>query len=220
MVASLMSEQDEGSTPQRPDHATLFLIASAQHGHFTADQAAACGISPPLLQHHLRTGRYRRVAWGLYRFRDYPESAEDDLCAAWLAAGRDHAVVSHASALALLDLSDVIPDGYHLTVPRARRNVRVFPGTLLHTTTRPFAPTDLTERAGMVVTAPARTILDAAAYGIGPEQIVLAIGQAVQRAQIDLAALNVAAKGYSRRVATLIRDATALADARGGEADS
>jgi predicted transcriptional regulator of viral defense system len=202
-------EQAEAGVSQRPDHAELFLIASTQHGYFTAAQAEECGISPALLQHHLRTGRYQRIAWGLYRFRDFPESADDDLCAAWLAAGRAHAVVSHASALALLDLSDVIPDGYHLTVPRARRNARALPGTILHTTTRPFGATDLTERAGMRVTSPARTILDAAVYGIGPEQITLAIEQAARRAQLDPAALNVVAVSYSRRVAALIREASA-----------
>ena len=196
---------------QRPDHASLFLIASTQHGYFTAEEAAACGISPALLQHHLRAGRYRRIAWGLYRFRDFPDSAGDDLCAAWLAAGRDHAVVSHMSALALLDLSDVIPAGYHLTVPRARRNVRSLPGTVLHTTTRPFDAADLTERAGMRVTAPMRTILDASAYGVGPEQIALAIEQAARRAQLDPLALNTAASSYSRRVAALIREATVMA---------
>lgn len=194
---------------QRPDHAGLFLVASTKHGYFTADQAAECSISPTLLQHHLRTGRYRRIAWGLYRFRDFPDSAEDDLCAAWLAAGRDHAIVSHTSALALLDLSDVIAEGYHLTVPRARRNVRVLPGTVMHTTTRPFGAADVTERAGMRVTSPLRTILDAAAYGVGPEQIALAVEQAARRAQLDPVALNAAAATYSRRVAALIREAAA-----------
>lgn len=193
----------------RPDHADLFLIASTQHGYFTSAQAEACGISAALLQHHLRSGRYRRIAWGLFRFRDFPDSAEDDLCAAWLAAGRDRAVVSHTSALALLDLSDIIPDGFHLTVPRARRNVRTLPGTILHTTDRPFTPIDLTERAGMSVTTPGRTILDATAYGAGPEQIALAIEQAVQRAQLDPEALRAAAASYSRRVEALIREATA-----------
>jgi len=209
MPANLAQRYPNTAREQRPDHAGLFLIVSTQHGYFTADQAAEYGISPTLLRHHLRAGRYRRIAWGLYRFRDFPDSPEDDLCAAWLAAGRDHAVVSHASALALLDLSDVIPDGYHLTLPRARRNVRVLLGTLLHTTARPFGADDVTERAGMRVTAPLRTILDAAAYGVGPEQIALAIEQAARRAQLDPVALNVVAATYSRRVAALIREATA-----------
>jgi predicted transcriptional regulator of viral defense system len=209
MSATHVPEQTGSALRQQPDHAALFLIASTQHGHFTADQAAECGISSTLLQHHLRTGRYRRIAWGLYRFRDFPDSAKDDLCAAWLAAGRDHAVVSHTSALALLDLSDVIPDGYHLTVPRARRNVRTLPGTILHTTNRPLGAIDLTERAGMRVTAPMRTILDAAVYGVGPEQIALAIEQAARRSQIDPVALGAAATTHSRRVAALIYEATA-----------
>jgi hypothetical protein len=40
-----------------------------------------------------------------------------------LAVGKDAAGVSHETALDLLDLSDVIPDTVHLTVPRTRRGL-------------------------------------------------------------------------------------------------
>jgi predicted transcriptional regulator of viral defense system len=44
-----------------------------------------------------------------------------------LAIGSEESVVSHQSALALLDRSDVIPSGIHVTVPRRRRGYRADP---------------------------------------------------------------------------------------------
>jgi len=87
--------------------------------------------------------------------------------AAWLAVGKETAVVSHESALALLDLSDVIPKAVHLTVPRSRRHLPTIPGVKVHTTTRPLGAGDVVERDGVRVTSAARTILDAAGAGDG-----------------------------------------------------
>jgi predicted transcriptional regulator of viral defense system len=109
-------------TPSGPDRAQLFEVASEQGGYFTAEQARACGYSWALLSHHVKSGRFIRLRRGLYRYREYPSSPREDVLAAWLAVGKDRAVVSHESALDLLDLSDVIPDTAHLTVPRSRRN--------------------------------------------------------------------------------------------------
>src|SRR5216683_4139022 len=106
---------------QKPDSACLFEVASSQHGFFTAAQARTCGFGTDLLTHHTRSGRFRRVHRGVYRLRDYPSSAHEDVVAAWLSAGRNRAVASHDSALELHELSDVIPDAVHLTVPRSQR---------------------------------------------------------------------------------------------------
>jgi predicted transcriptional regulator of viral defense system len=91
------------------------------------------------------------------------------------------AAVSHESALELLKLSDVIPNAVHLTVPRSRRNLPSVPGVKIHTTSRPLRPGDLTFRDGMIVTSATRTILDAAEAGTAPEQIELAVVQAIRR---------------------------------------
>src|SRR5947209_6792745 len=131
---------------QKPDVTCLFAIASSQHGLFTASQASDCGYPTNLLRHHVRSGRFRRVHRGVYRLRDYPSSAKEDVAAAWLAVGRDSAVVSHESALALYDLSDIIPDAIHLTVPRSRRYLPSLLGVQLHTTTHPPGPSDVVER--------------------------------------------------------------------------
>src|SRR5215211_3126642 len=153
----------------RPDRARLFEIASEQGGYFTAEQARACGYSWALLSHHVKSGRFIRVRRGLYRYREYPSSPREDVLAAWLTLGKASAVVSHDSALDLLDLSDVIPDAAHLTVPRSRRNLPMLPGVKIHTTTRPFGPGELAYRDGMVVTSPTRTILDAAEAATAPD---------------------------------------------------
>lgn len=160
---------------ERPDHLYLYEISAEQHGYFTAAQARACDFSSRLLAHHVAGGRYERVRWGFYRLRAYPSGPRDEVVAAWLAVGKELAVVSHDSALDLLDLSDVIPDAVHLTVSRARRTFRPLPGTVVHTTTRPFGTGDLSEREGIRLTGPVRTILDAAEIGVGPEQIELAL---------------------------------------------
>jgi predicted transcriptional regulator of viral defense system len=177
-----------------PDAAGLFLLASEQGGYFTSAQAHAYGYNKQLLAHHAMTGRFRRRRRGLYRLRDYPSSPREEVMAAWLAAGKDQAVVSHESALDLLGLSDVVPSSIHLLVPRARRWFRAPPGVTLHTTTHPLSAADVVLRQGMRITAPLRTILDVAAAGTAPEQVILAITQAHERGMLVAAHLRQAAR--------------------------
>ncbi len=191
----------------RPDHSRLFEIASEQGGYFTAEQARECRYSWALLAHHVKSRRFLRVRRGLYRYREYPSSPREDVLAAWLAVGKESAVVSHDSALDLLDLSDVIPDAAHLTVPRSRRNLPTLPGVRIHTTVRPLRPSDVTHRDGMVVTSAARTILDAAEAGTAPDQVELAVVEAVERGLAAPDQLRRDAAGRGRRVATLVAGA-------------
>jgi predicted transcriptional regulator of viral defense system len=130
---------------RRPNRADLFDLATEQHGYFTAAQAARCGYASDMLTYHVKQGTFQRVHRGVYRFRDFPFSTREDLVAAWLAVGKDVAVVSHESALDLWDLSDVVPDAVHLTIPRARRSRarRPPPGVIIHTTARPWENGDV-----------------------------------------------------------------------------
>jgi predicted transcriptional regulator of viral defense system len=170
---------DDMST--KPDHRCLFLEASAQHGYFTAAQARDCGLSWDLLSDGAKRGKYQRVRRGLYRLRDYPTAPREEVAAAWLAAGRDVAVVSHESALELLDLSDVIPNAIHLTVPRSKRYLSIGPDVKIHTVSKPFGPLDVIQREGIRVTSATRTILDSVETGTALEQIEMAIWQATVR---------------------------------------
>ena len=112
--------------------------------------------------------------------------------AAWLAAGKESAVVLHESALELLGLSDVAPATIHLRVPRDRRWTRALPGLTAHTADDTLAPDEVVTRQGLRITAPARTILDVADADMAPEQVIMAVGQARERGMV-IAALVTAA---------------------------
>jgi predicted transcriptional regulator of viral defense system len=185
----------------------LFHIASGQAGYFTAAQARECGFSRALRSHHTKGGRFIHIRHGLYRFHEYPSSPREHVLAAWLSVGKDVSVVSHESALDLLDLSDVIPDAVHLTVPRSRRSLPSMPGVKIHTTGRPIGPEERWIRDGIAVTSATRSILDAAENGADPEQIELAVAQAVERGLAGAVELRLAASDRSRRVAHLIAGA-------------
>lgn len=192
----------EASGTGGPDDELLFAIASSQSGYFTAAQAHEAGFSVRLLQHHAVRGRFRRIHRGVYRLRDYPSSSHDEVMAAVMAVG-GHAVVSHESALDLLDLSDVIPNAIHLTVPRTKRHSPRLPG-VVHTTTRPLGPSDVVVRDGMRVTSPIRTVLDTAEAGVGPEQVEAAIRDAERRGLLTFRQLIAAAQTRPARVRGLI----------------
>ena len=192
---------------KRPDRMCLFNVASGQAGHFTAEQARGCGYSRALLSHHAKTGRFIRVRHALYRLREYPSSPREHVLAAWLAVGKEVAVVSHESALDLLDLSDIIPDAVHLTVPRSHRSLPSIPGVKIHTTERPLGASERQVRDGMVVTSAVRSILDTAEKGAAPEQIELAVAQAVERGLTTEDEIQRSATGRARRVVELIEGA-------------
>jgi len=190
-----------------PNARGLFALSSEQAGYFTSAQAHAQGYSAQLLGYHAERGRFERVRRGLYRLRDYPSSPREELMAAWLAAGRESAVVSHESALEVLGLSDVVPATIHLLVPRGRRWVRALPGVTVHTTADDLAPDEIVTRQGLRITAPTRTILDVADAGTAPEQVIMAVEQAQARGMIIAARLRVAAARRDRRVRGLIERA-------------
>src|SRR5713101_6400593 len=105
----------------REPHRTLFAIALAQGGYFTAKQAKQAGYDYPHLDYHIAAGNFVRVNHGLYRFAGLPPSEHDDPVhlSLWSRNRADEpkAVVSHETALALHDLGEVLPTKIHLTVP-------------------------------------------------------------------------------------------------------
>ncbi len=153
--------------------------AYQQGGYFNAGQARAHGVSRQLLDHHVGRGRFERVRRGLYRVQGFPTADHDDMREVWMAVGGAGALLSHDSALALLDLSDSIPDAVHLLVPRRHRGLRPAPGVIVHT--RPDSEDiAIIWRDGLPLTAPARTLLDVADR-IQPEQLSMAVRQALRR---------------------------------------
>jgi len=74
-----------------------------------------------------------RVRRGVYRLVHFPAGDYEDLTTVWLWS--EHmGVFSHQTALALHDLSDVLPSQVHLTLPNTwrSRRLRVPEGVVLH----------------------------------------------------------------------------------------
>jgi len=193
----------QGPSP-KPNRTQLYEIASGQGGHFTTEQARSSGYSRALISHHARSGLFMRLHRGLYRFREYPSAQHEDVLAVWLALGKDIAVVSHDSAFEILGLSDVIPNNIHVTVPRSKRNLTSRPGVKVHTTLKTIAKEDMVIRDGIIVTSPVRSILDAAEVGVAPEQIEIAVAQAINRGLATARQLREKAHERGRRVDKLI----------------
>jgi predicted transcriptional regulator of viral defense system len=187
-----------------PDSSALHRLAYSQEGLFTARQAQGRGYSAQLLAHHARTGRFARVRRGLYRLSDYPTGEHEEIRAAWLAVGMERAIVSHESALVLHGLSDVLPNTVHLLVSREHRGIRAPAGVTLHTATEVLPDDEIATRYGIRVTTPARSIIDAAGSGTAPEQIQMAIHQALEQGRVTPSQLASQAERHGSQVAILV----------------
>lgn len=159
-----------------PDHQGLYLLAEQQAGYFSPSQARQAGFSRSLLSYHHNTGHFARVRSGVYRLAQFPASPHEDLHIACLQVGPE-AVVSHDSALALYELSDLLPAEVHVTAPRSAS--RRHPGLRLHTNR--LRQEDVTRYEGLPVTTVQRTLADVAATGLADEQVRPAIQEALRR---------------------------------------
>jgi predicted transcriptional regulator of viral defense system len=184
---------------QRPDHGALYELAEQQAGYFTARQARLAGFSRSLLAYHRGTGRFERVRPHVYRLARFPASPHEDLCVAWLEAGPD-AVISHDSALALYNLSDLLPGAIHLTVPRTASRGRQ--GLRLHT--KRLLREEVTRYEGIPVTTVLRTLRDVAAAGLADEQVGQAIREALRRGLVTRESLRELTARRSGRIARLV----------------
>jgi predicted transcriptional regulator of viral defense system len=103
------------------------------------------------------------------------------------------AVVSHDTALALHELSDVMPRRIHLTVPPSFRKATPR-GSVLHRAT--LADGDIEQRDGYEMTSPLRTLVDVATESsVTDEQLGKAIQEAMERGMVRKSKLAAAAAG-------------------------
>ncbi len=202
----------------RPDHQGLWRVAQEQGGYFTSAQALTCNISRRMISHYARTGRYERISAGLYRLRDFPTSRHEEALVGWLSVGADRAVISHETALDLYDLTDIIPDAVHVTVPRRMRWLRAPEGVIVHTTAHPPERDDVTAMDGMRVTGPERTLLDVAELGTAPEQVIVGIRAALAHGLVSAPHILARARDRGIRVEHLVK--LAIDDAVGAEQDT
>jgi predicted transcriptional regulator of viral defense system len=113
----------------------------------------------------------------------------EELVIAWLWSDRQ-GVLSHETALALHDLSDVLPHRVHLTLPSGwrKRRFRVPENIVLHHADVP--PRDRAWVGAVPTTGPARTLNDCASAGTSPGLLRQAARQALHRGIVTRAELG------------------------------
>jgi predicted transcriptional regulator of viral defense system len=126
---------------------------------------------------------------GIYRVSHLPAQDDENLVVLWLWSQR-RGVFSHRTALALHELSDILPGTIDLTLPaeEARRRRRVPDGVRLHHADVP--PSARTWVGHVPVTSVVRTLRDCAALPISHELLAQAIRDTDARALATKAELE------------------------------
>lgn len=192
----------------------LYQIASLQQGYFTSRQAKEVGYSDSRFSYHVKRGRWIREGRGIYRLANYPIGNRADLVywSLWSCnrSGEVQGVFSHQTALAIHDLSDVMPASYHLTVPKQFRRFHKTPKNLrLHL--NDLQATDVLEFEGYRVTTPERTVYDVLLEEtISDEVVIQALSDGLQKGVISLGFLTQLANELdSERVKRIVNTVTA-----------
>ena len=195
----------------------LYETAHAQGGFFTARQARESGYGDSVHPYQVRSGNWVREARGVYRLGQFPTPSRPDLMVwqLWSRNRQDEpqGVFSHATALALHDLSDVMPAKLDMTVPPGFRRMAAIPDVLRLRHAR------LTDREvhtidGVRVTTPLRTLIDVIAEGvIATELQVQAVDEAlrrglVMRRQLEAAPVSTRARQRIDRILKQVPDAS------------
>jgi predicted transcriptional regulator of viral defense system len=106
----------------------------------------------------------------------FPASPYEDLHIASLRAGSE-SVVSHESALAVYELSDIIPTKTHIIIPRTGSRRRK--GIQLHT--NKLQADEITQREGLRITTVERTIADVIVGDLSYQHAEQAVQEALKR---------------------------------------
>src|SRR3990172_364625 len=185
----------------KPDYNRLYEFAEEQAGYFTAAQAHGVGFSWERLTNSVKSGKFLRITAGVYRLAQFPRHPHEDLFYTWLSVG-PNSVISHESALAFYDLSDVLPSEIHVIVPRtaSRRREKI----RLHTNR--LASDEVIVRGGLRVTTVARTIADVGSSGFAEELVRQAIREALRRGLVSQSELTSQAERRGGRVKRIILD--------------
>jgi predicted transcriptional regulator of viral defense system len=176
-------------------------LLGEQQGYFSIDQAHAAGISSQLVRYHCQQGKFERVRRGIYRATEYPIGERDDLVVLWLWSRR-LGVFSHATALSLHELGELMSDRVHMTLPPSEKHwQRQIPaGLVLH-----YGEVGDDDRAwyeSVPVTTVRRTLLDGVASSMNPSMLRGALEQAVDRGLLDVDSITAIARGIEQLEAT------------------
>jgi very-short-patch-repair endonuclease len=137
----------------------LAATAATQHSLLSLADVVAAGGSVDHAKRRVQSGRWERVARGVYRIAGTPWTYEAEVLAAVLSAGPG-AVASHLCAARLLGLG-FRTAGPELSIPRGRRHR---PTSLRTHESTDLDRCDVQLVVGIPVTDPGRTVLDLGRY--------------------------------------------------------
>src|SRR5580704_3026618 len=166
----------------------LISLAEENDGLVTADHARQAGFTDSVLARLVQRGRIERTSRGVYRipyltpgrFSQYREAV------LWARANRgpEQVAISHSTALAAYEISDVNPRAVHITVPKAARLRRQKPkGIVVHR--EDLSAEDITIHEGMPLTTISRTVADLLKSGERVDLIRQAISDARREGFIE-----------------------------------
>jgi hypothetical protein len=166
-----------------PPRDRLQDLAATQSGYFTLTQAFEAGFtSAEQLQIHERV---ERCADGVYRFVLYPASDHEDLVITWLQTEKQ-GVFSHDTALALHELSDILPVRQHITVPPGWKPIEgmaLSANTVVHEGT--VADAEKSWMGPVPFTKPLRTLVDCIDDVLPPDILEQALADAYARGMLS-----------------------------------
>jgi len=186
-----------------------FEVAERQHGLLTRAQLMKLGLSDAQIQRRVSAGVLARVLPNVFRVVGSVPTVAQDRLAACLWVG-PKAVLSHASAGALLQLEGVNTNEIHVTVPTNER--RRGHGIVVHGSV--VAPHELRIVDSIPCTSAARTLLDCAS-ALDDEVLEAATESARRMGLVTLATLQRAI--VRRPGAAALRRVVATAERGGAE---
>ncbi len=176
---------------------TVYDLAEGQMGYVTAAQAVAAGMRQPTLVMMAKRGTLERVSRGVYRLVHFPVHPLAQYMQASLwpydRAGRVYdrvrGVLSHETALALYEMSDVAPSKVHITVPTDYRVQRDIP-TYLVVHQAVLEPHEISVHEGMPIVSPERAIRDGIAAHLGQALLSQAVDDGLRSGRLTRVAAD------------------------------
>ena len=117
--------------PKTHAYDAVHELALDQHGVFTTAQARELGVHPKSVAAMARRGRLRRLSFGVYQDLGAPVTSWTEYMSDSFWPQGVRGVLSHETALSIMELSDANPARIHLTTPSGHRIRRARPPVLV-----------------------------------------------------------------------------------------
>jgi len=153
-------------------------VAKYQKGYVATYQVP--DVSSQIFVHHQNAKNLQRVLRGIYRAAVFPHEEGEEQIVAYLWS-KERGVLSHETALALHDLSDVLPKRTHITLPTQDNPVRREIPSWLEVHFGEVPDADREWHDVVRVTTPRRTLRDVALDALDLDLLDQAIDQAKAR---------------------------------------